>query len=179
MSLLATKNSTWQKIRDAITTADWPTDGAKNGIDPVGTPATDRLESKMLTYAEAALPYINRAHDLGINSIDMRWRLSGSAATATMEVWGRRNGDDTDEDASMKRLYKIVITAGSQKDAAGLYFATSIAATRYFKRFLGEDAVEFGTGIMTAALDVTGYSRIYFPITAISAGSLTCEWASY
>lgn len=176
MASLATKNSTWQKIRDAITSADWPTTAS---VDPVTNVGSERLESKMLSYTDVALPFINRAHDLGINSIDLRWRFSGSGATATMEVWGRRDGEDPDEDAPMKRICKIVITAGTQRDAAGLYFAASIAITEYFKKTSVEDSAEPGTGMMTTALDITGYSRIYFPITAISAGSLTCEWASY
>jgi len=176
MALLATKDSTWQKIRVAITTADWPTTAS---VDPVTNDGTERLESMMLDYDDAALPYIDRSRDLGINSVDMRWRVSGAGAVVTMEIWGRRHGSDADEDAPMKRIGKIVITGGTQKDAAGLYFATSVVITSYFKRSIYADGVEAGTGIMTVAIDVTGYTRIYFPITAISAGSATVEWASF
>ena len=170
--LLHTVKSAWSAIRSAIATADWPT--TDNSYNPVGT-VTHRLVSRMLDVTEVAIPPINTQKNLGLNSLELRATFNDNAGTATMCIFAAREGE-----LSVKRIASVALTAGTQTDANGRYFATTAIVTSYWNKAISVSPVESGTGIASILFDTQGYDRFWIGFSAIKASdNVTVEFSGY
>ena len=163
----------WHTHRNAIITDDFPT--TTNSYDPITNVGTQRLVNYMVDAAEAEITPINLRHLIG-TALEIRTKFSTSGASANLDIWGVREND-----TAVKRLARITgVTAGTQRDAGGLYFAATGTPTSYSVYAFDEpENDEAGTGIYDPSIITKGYDRMWITLDTISAGSVTIEVSTY
>jgi hypothetical protein len=172
MNVLETVRSTWISLRSVVTAADWPTH--TNAYNPATT-ATHRLATHMLAHLETDLEKIDCTKAPFFNALELRARLSGAAATCTFHIFGRRGGN-----GSVKLIATVVATAGSQVDAAGNYFATTLSKTvEYWPKTITVSSEPSGSGMCTLFFDTMGWSDFWIGVTALSAGTIYFDYAGF
>jgi hypothetical protein len=167
MGELMTIRKGWTNLRSVVSTAlDWPT--ATNSYNPATT-VTHRLASRMVDKTETALVGIKHRC---FNAMEIRARLTGSSATATFYIFGRRAGDE-----SVKLVASVSVAAGTQVDENGYYFATTLTVTSYWPKTIIVSPVESGTGMTTLMFDTMGWDDFWVGVTALSAGTIYFDYA--
>lgn len=170
--LLHTIKSGWQTIRNAIAAVDWPT--TDNSYNPSGT-VTQRTTTYMMDTTEAALSPINVGQNIAINGLELRATFNDNAGTATMKIFAAREGD-----TSVKLIASVALTAGTQTNASGRYYATTAVVTSYWNKAIGVSDPESGTGIACISFDTCGYSKFWVGFTAISTDdTVSVEFSGY
>lgn len=174
MSNLETKRLIWSHLRSVASgNDDFPQ--ATTGYDPVGAPATDRVASKMLTKAGAAMPFIDLFPREDINVLELRFRHSTNNGTCTWHLFAaRRNSND------VKYVGSIVSTAGTQAGADGTFFSKTLSMTDYWNKDPVVSAEETGTGMATLEIETLGYDRFWLATTTtdgVSAGTAYVDFS--
>lgn len=161
----------WFQLR-SVATADFPT--ATHSYNPATT-VTDRLASRMMKNDETPLEVIRCAAVAIFNALELRARLPGSGATCTFHIFGRRSDDPT-----VKLIASVLATAGSQTDADGNYFATTLAVQNsYWPKSITQSSEPSGSGMCTIFFDTMGWSDFWIGTTAISAGTVYFDYAGF
>ncbi len=170
--LLHTLRSEWQTIRNAIATADWPT--TANTYNPPAT-VTHRLVSRMVDVLEAVISPIRLDYNSGLNALELRASFNDNAGTATMCIFASRA-----DDLTVKRVASIVLTAGTQTNANGRYFAKTAVVTSYWMEDIDVTTEESGTGIANITFDTCGYNRFWIGFSTIKAGdNVSVEYSGF
>ncbi len=173
MNALETIRSVWLQLRSVVYTAlDWPT--TTNSYNPATT-VTHRLATRMVDKTETALAAIECSDRFSFNGLELRARLTGAGAVSTFHIFGRRSGS-----TNVKLIATVVATAGSQVDANGYYFATTLSkSAEYWPKTITVSSEPAGSGMCTLFFDTMGWSDFWIGVTALSAGTIYFDYAGF
>lgn len=162
-----TASMQWIVVRNQVAAVD-----SSGTYDPVSTPATDRLVSRIMNGSDELLGGVDVST---INAMELRSHFNLSNGTATINIFAARENEK-----EVKHVASISLVAGTQKNANGRYFSkTSIITAYWAPERIGKSDDESGTGISLVWFDKLGYERIWIYVSALSGGNITVEGSGY